>query len=137
MAFNGYLFKADDAVNAFPNKYIAKNSYVVSPNQHTVLKSYREDNTNTLHEVLASTTKTFIEFETVNVNRTEAAAIRSYFETYASDVTNQIIEIEFYNPRTDAYVTGIFKYSDLTFKVNYITSSEVIMAPLTITLEEF
>lgn len=137
MAFSGYLFKAEDASSAFPNQYIAKNSYVVSPDQHTVLKSYREDNTNTLHEVLASTTKTFIEFETVNVNRTEAAAIKSYFETYASDTTNQVIDIEFYNPGTDAYATGTFKYSDLTFKVNYITSSEVIMAPLTITLEEF
>lgn len=137
MAFGGYLFKATTNNVVFPNQYIAKTSYVVEPNQHRVLKSYREDNTCTLHEVLATTTKTKISFETINLDATSATAIVNFFVNNASDATNQVIEITYYNPRTDAYASGTFKYSDVNFSVNYITATKVIMAPLTITLEEF
>lgn len=139
MAFNGYLIKANGANDPFPNKYIAKTTYKISPNKHTVLKEYREDNTSTLHRILATGRKTSITFETIKLDRTDAAAIVSYFETNASDLTNQTIVLSYYNPRTDAYATGTFYFNDLLFNINYtnIGDLDVYMAPVTITLEEF
>lgn len=111
MAYTGYLVKVGSYT--IPNKYIAYESYKISPDQVMDLDSGR-DTTGVLHRNVLSHTSTKIEFNTPDyITNTEWNTlwtnIKSQFNVGSDAAARQrwrTANVTYYDPLTDSYIAN-------------------------------
>lgn len=105
MAYSGYHIKLGS--NIFPERYIAVETYIITPNQRMDLDSYRDAN-GALHRTVLSHTASKIEWNTPYLYRADKVSMMSFLRANMSDVQSRTFSVTYYDDETDAYKTGTF-----------------------------
>lgn len=137
-AFKGYLLKAVEKNQIFPNEYINYESWESNPNQREEIKAYREENSRNLHRVTASGRKTALKFDTrPNLHLADINKIRKWFYDNESNHDERKIEIEFWDDDNLKYRTITVYRANPKFKIKKITDNDIIYLSQTIDLIEY
>lgn len=101
MAYEGYLVKIGDF--KFPMKYIAEESYEVTPKQRQELDAYR-DSAGTLHREVAPNRPSVVTFETISglSNKEVQELFSKIHERYMNEAERKV-PVTYYLPETDSY----------------------------------
>lgn len=113
MAYSGYHIKMGS--NIFPERYIAVETYIITPNQRMDLDSYRDAN-GALHRTVLSHTASKIEWNTPYLYRADKVSMMSFLRANMSDVQSRTFSVTYYDDETDAYKTGTFYMPDIAFQ---------------------
>lgn len=133
--FNGYLLQFGDTV--FPHKYIAAESYTVTPAARTELSSYR-DNNNLLHVTVSPKFKTKLSFSTLpNLNLTQKKEIQAAVASGCTDSAVRKYTVTYWDDDTNTYKTSSFKMDDIDFKILKIKAETLFYDAIIFKLEEF
>lgn len=120
---------------SFPMRLVAKNGIHVSPNMREEIKASRDDNTRDLIRVTASGTKTQISIDMLgglnNAQKNEALA---WFTSHETDELKRNINLLYYDPDSDSYMTGSFYRANPKYDVIYTTDTDIIWDAFTIEL---
>lgn len=125
MAFAGYLVKIGGYT--FPLKYIAEETYKVSPKQRMDLDTYR-NNFGKLHREVAENMPSSIEFTVISglTNRD----VKKIFELIQSNFVNEAerkVEVTYYIPETDSYSEPEEMYMpNMQFQIDYIDGGTIV-----------
>lgn len=130
MAYSGYHIKLGG--NIFPERYIAVETYIITPNQRMDLDSYRDAN-GVLHRTVLSHTASKIEWNTPYLYRADKVSMMSFLRANMSDVQSRTFSVTYYDDETDAYKTGRFYMPDPAFQ-EYATG---IYLPIRLALIEY
>lgn len=128
MAFAGYLVKID--ATPFPNKFIALESYQVTPDQLTDEDDYL-DGDGKLHRNVLPHDRTKAEFNTPPINQADNAELQALFPNTVS------MAATLWNPRTGAYEAGTYYVPDITFEIYDITATDIKYKPIRIAFIEY
>ena len=128
MAFLGYLLKINGVI--FPNKFIAVETYQITPNQKTDEDSYVDGN-GKLHRTVLAHERSKMEFSTPQIRESENVSLQSYFPNTVS------MSAEYWNPRKHAYESGTFYTPDIVFDIFTITTTDVRYKPIRLALIEY
>jgi len=134
MAYSGYLLQFGNML--LPNKYIAQNTYSVTPNQRTELSAYR-DNNNSLHRATSSNFKTKITFSTTPLELTDKQTIQAIIANGMTDSTERKVLVTYWNDETNSYSVGEFYIPDITFNVIDTIGDSIYYGPISYTLIEY
>lgn len=126
--FNGYLLKINGVI--FPNKFIAVESYQITPNQITDEDSYI-DSDGRLHRNVLPHKRSKLEFNTPHIREAQNGELQSYFPDTIS------MDAEYWNPRKRVYESGTFYTPDLTFEIKDIKENDILYKPIRIALIEY
>lgn len=108
MAFEGWVFKING--REFPNNLIAFESFKITPNQIMDLDPYR-DADGLLHRTALPHTSTSIEFSTPHLRLADVELLNTFLTK-----ENRIrCEVEYWNPNTSSYATGMFYIADVPY----------------------
>lgn len=128
MAFAGYLLKIDGVI--FPNKFIAMETYQITPNQKIDDETYT-DGDGVLHRSVLPHDRTKAEFNTTYIKEADSAELQSYFPDTLS------ASVQYWNPKKSTYETGTFYVPDITFEIYSITATSVLYKPIRIAFIEY
>ena len=115
MAYNGYLLKFGN--EELPNKYLAYDSYSITPNQRTELEAYRDQNTNKLHRETIPYFKTKIDCETHVMYEDEKISFQNIIRSGLVNAIERKYHVEYYDPEESTYKEGDFYIPDTEFKI--------------------
>lgn len=115
MAYKGYLLKFGGT--PLPNKYLAYDSYTITPNQRTEIAAYRDQNTNKLHRETIPFFKTKIDCETHVMYEDEKIEFQSILRSGLVNAIERKYNVEYYDTEENAYKTGEFYIPDTEFKI--------------------
>lgn len=133
--FKGYLLKAVDTNEIFPEKYIVFESWDTNPNQREEVKAYREDYSRALHRVTANGEMSTIKFKVRdNLHLVDKIKIQDFFYRAESDHKQRNIRIEFWNDDTNSYTEGIFYRPNPKFTIKRHTNDDIIYKEMEIEL---
>ena len=133
--FKGYLLKAVDTNEIFPEKYIVFESWDTNPNQREEVKAYREDYSRTLHRITANGEMSTIKFKVRdNLHLADKMKIQNFFYRAESDHKQRNIRIEFWNDDTNSYTEGIFYRPNPKFTIKRHTNDDIIYKEMEIEL---
>ncbi len=129
-----YLIKFGSTV--LPNEYITSDGYAATPNQRTELEAYRDADV-LLHRVTSPNYKTSITLTLCPMSASEKQAVQ---ETIDSGVINDVerkVNVTYWNDETNAYATGNFYISDVTYTPMGYYGGEKWYKSITYTLTEY
>ena len=115
MAYKGYLLKFGNT--KLPNKYLAYDSYEITPNQRTELEAYRDQNTNKLHRETIPYPKTKIDCETHVMYEDEKIEFQNILKNGLVNALQRKYNVEYYDPEENTYKSGEFYIPDTPFKI--------------------
>lgn len=126
--FLGYFIRATRTNAAFPNNYIAYDTYTCTPNQREEIKAYRDENTRELYRITAAGMKTKITFTTRgSLHKADKDAILNFFTSAesvdpdpATALKQRKIQLTFWDDENDTYRTSYFYRPNPTFKIKRI-----------------
>jgi len=129
--WEGYLFASIDGsgniIQKFPDKYIALESYEVTPNQREEIKAYRDDYTRNLTRVTATGMKNKITFITrENLHLNEIYEVDTFFTSAEVNATERKIRLKYWNQEDYAYTTGYFYRPNKSYKMRKISNTDII-----------
>lgn len=139
MAFSGYLIKLGGSSGTeLPLKYMAVESYQVTPNQRMDLDSTR-DTTGLLHRTALAHTASKIEFNTPYMKNSDIDTMMTMFRTAWTNTRERKVVLYYYDPETNGYKTGNFYMPDIQFTMyNVDTVNNIIMyEPIRIAFIEY
>ena len=119
MAFNGKLVELKTGLNTyvdFPTKYIKAESYKVTPQQRLETEAKRAAS-GVLHRTTVSHTASKIDFNTTALTNTEVKAIHDLLASAYTDSLQRKLDLRYYDPATDAYLTGTFYVPDIDYDI--------------------
>ena len=123
MAFSGYLIKLKGGTaENLPFRYMATESYNVTPNQRMEAKANRATSGKLVRQTVAHTA-TKIEFETPPCTNIEAAALNTLLRNHFTSTLERKIVLEYYDPETDTYKEGTFYMPDAQYKISRIDTT--------------
>lgn len=129
MAFSGYLIKIGN-YDTFFNRYIVSASYKVAKKIIDV-DSYRDAN-GVLHRNAMDHLSYTIEFELKPLDNvrleTVMSAIRSNFVT----AKERKLNVNFYVPEDDAYVTASCYMPDIEYTIDHLTAGKIFYKNVTL-----
>lgn len=117
MAFTGYLIKftaRNGTVTELPIKYMAFESYKITPNQRMDLDPTR-DTTGLLHRNALQHTATKVEFETPPLSNNQVEALMSILRANWLNTLERDVNMSYYDPETNGYKSGHFYMPDVQF----------------------
>lgn len=140
MAFGGYLISnsTGGAANAFPMKYIAAETWEISPQQREEIKAYRDDNTRNLTRVTAAGMKTAITFQTIDgLTNSDMFRVLQWF--YSNEITHKErnLVLEYWDDYGQLYKTGTFYRANPHFTIDHIDGTTIYYKSLTVELVEY
>jgi hypothetical protein len=127
MAFNGYYLKIDGVI--FPDDLISIESLKITPNQIQEDDPFRDTNGKMHHNELPHKV-TKIEFNTPTITQARNATLQTFF------VSMRDKSVEYWNPKTGGYQSGIFYVPDIDFTINYQIGNTIYYNPIRIALIE-
>ena len=128
MAFLGYLLKINGVI--FPNKFIAIETYQITPNQVIDEDSYTDGN-GVLHRSILPHKRSKAEFNTSAINHASNVELQTYFPNTIS------MSAEYWNPKKNTYETGTFYTPDIVFSIMKTTATDILYSPIRIALIEY
>lgn len=127
MAYSGYLIKLKGGTaENLPFKFIAIESYQITPNQRMEAKANRAT-TGLLHRTTVSHTATKIEFETPPCTNREVAALNAMLTRHYTNALERKLVIEYYDPETDTYKEGTVYMPDVQYKISRVDNRNNII----------
>ena len=140
MAFNGLLIelKTNNSYVEFPTKYVKAESYKVTPCQRMEVSANRAS-TGVLVRNTASHTASKIDLTTVNLTNTEVAAIHTLLANAYTDALQRKLDLRYYDPSSDTYLTGTFYIPDIDYEISRIdrTNNVIHYNPIRIAFIEY
>lgn len=128
MAFAGYFLKINGTT--FPNYLIAIESLIITPDQIMDDDSFI-DLTGKLQRSILPHTRSKIEFNTPTLDQASNIELQSFFSNMVT------LNVEYFNPKTGAYKTGVFYAPDIDFTINYNIGGNIYYNPIRIALIEY
>ena len=136
--FRGYLLKAIETGDIFPDEYIKLETWDSTPNSREEIKAYRDENSRDLTRVTAAGKKSSFKFTTRNkLHLSQKKEIQEFFTNAESDHTQRKVELEFWNDEDNEYKTGYFYRPDMNFPIYKITDDDILYRELTIECVEY
>ena len=128
MAFNGKLLelKTGNDYVEFPLKYIKAESYDITPHQRMESSANRATS-GKLNRTTVSHTASKIEFETIVLTNKEVKDISDKLSAAYTDSLQRKLEIRYYVPETDSYVTGIVYVPDIHFPIMRVDKTNMVV----------
>lgn len=120
MAYNGYLIKVGDYI--IPFKYIALESYKITPNYRQDLDPFR-DNNGVLTRNVVSNMPSKVEIKTPYLY---ARQMRDLMQNISANYTNEAekkASVTYYCPDTDSYKTADMYCPDFDFELYRVEPS--------------
>ena len=138
MAFAGYLLKAVDTNEVFPNQYIEYESWTSTPDRREELVAYRDDNTRNLVRVTAAGKKSTFSFNLRDgLHLKDKQKIQSFFTRAEVDTDQRKVQLEFWNDETNSYDTGFFYRPNMPFPIKSITENDIVYGKLSLEFIEY
>lgn len=122
MAFSGYLIKIGN-YDTFFNNYIVSASYKVAKKVLDV-DSYRDANW-VLHRNAMDHLSYTIEFELKPLNNTRLENVMSIIRSNFTTAKERKLNITFYVPEDDAYVTASCYMPDIEYTIDHLTAGMI------------
>lgn len=120
MAYSGYLIKLKGGTaENLPFKFIAIESYQITPNQRMEAKANRAT-TGLLHRTTVSHTASKVEFETPPCTNLDIAELNAMLSRHYTSSLERKIVIEYYDPETDSYKEGTMYMPDVQYKISRV-----------------
>lgn len=125
MAFSSTtgLVQVQNASNSnwvtIPMKYMALESYKITPDQMLDLDSYRSETGVLLRNVLEHTA-TKVEFNTPIISSTDLQAMLTIIKNGYTNAKSHRLKLKYYDPETDDYKTGTFYRPDIEYTMRHI-----------------
>lgn len=118
MAFNGKLIELDTSGSyvEFPATYIKAEGYRVTPNQRMETSANRATS-GVLVRKTASHTATKIDLETVPITNREVSEIYTLLSNAYTDSLQRKLNLRYYDPLSDDYLTGTFYIPDIDYDI--------------------
>ena len=118
MSFNGKLVELKTGANyiEFPATYIKAESYKVTPNQRMESSANRSA-TGVLVRKTLSHTASKIDFTTIPLTNKDVLAINTLLSNAYTDSAQRKLDLRYYDPATDAYLTGTFYVPDIDYDI--------------------
>lgn len=130
MAYKGYLVKVGEY--KFPLKYIAEETYEVTPKQRQELDAYR-DSTGTLHREVASNRPSVVRFKTISglTNKEIKELFAQIHANYLNEDERKLM-VTYYLPETDIYSEPEEMYiPNMKFPIEYVENDTVVYSSIT------
>ena len=131
--FEGWLLKINGTI--LPNKFIHAGTYKITPDQETDLDDYTDGNGRFNRNVLpAKATK--IEFDVKPLRLTQ---MQEFLEIFPNDDEDNMIQIEYWNPRRNRYQTGDAYIPDISFEpyMVYKNINDILYNPFRVAFIEY
>ena len=117
MSFNGVLLYLNG--NAFPLRYVYKESYKITPQARLDLDPFRNTEGWLMRNVLSHTASK-ISFQTKPMWNNDHAAMWSFIRGSYENEHERKVFITYYCPDTDGYATGHFYIPDFTPQMDLV-----------------
>ena len=136
--WQGFLFKATQSGDVFPDKYINYESYDTTPNQREEIKAYRDDNSRELHRITADGMKSTFTFTTRdNLDLQAMNEIMTFFMSNETNQKERKIQLTYWDNEQFTYKTGFFYRSNQEFKIKKISNNNIWYKEMTFKLIEY
>ena len=118
MAFNGKLLelKTNGSWVNFPLKFIAFESYSITPDQRMEASANRATSGKLVRDTVEHTASK-IEFNTPPVTNSEVREMNNMFSAAFTNARERKLEVRYYDTETDAYKTGEFYMPDTEYPI--------------------
>lgn len=128
MAYNGYLIKllGGSGSEILPFDYIGLDSYKITPNQRLESKAGRAT-TGYLHRTTVAHTASKIEFSTPPITNINLVELNALLRRHYTDTLQRKLNIEYYDPETDAYKQGTCYMPDVDYNIERIDNTNNIV----------
>lgn len=116
MAYQGYLISFNTGI--LPMKYMATQSYIITPNQRIDLDSGVSNANGILVRNVLEHTRSKIEWNTpAMLNNKDIAALNSFLRENYENWKERRIAATYYDVETDSYKTGTFYMPDVQYTI--------------------
>lgn len=128
MAFAGYLIKLGGSEGTeLPIDYMKAESYAAE--NRTTENESRKAVTGLLHRSVATHKAVQVSFKTKAITNASLAALNAMIRSAMADELTRNIDIEYYDPETDAYKEAHCYMPDVKFTIGKIETGNVITYP--------
>lgn len=132
--FKGYLLKFGDV--EFPTDYLLESSYRCTPNQRTVIDTFKSLD-NITHRDVHKSYKTKIEIDTDSYFSLDVKAeMQDIFRAGLINEIERLYTVTYWNDETNKYATGKFFMDDIQFTILEVTDDDIIYDSIKIVLQE-
>ena len=137
MAYSGYLIKVGGANGTIlPMKYVAYNSYNITPNQRMESEANRAV-TGLLHRSTVSHTATKIEYNTPPLTNDDVDSMMTLFKNAWTSTIERKLKLQYYDMETNSYKEGDFYMPDIKFEIERLEGNTVHYSPIRIAFIEY
>jgi hypothetical protein len=128
MAYSGKLVevKISNSWTNIPMKYMAIESYKVTPNQRMESSANRAID-GVLRRQTVAHTATKIEFTTPPLTNSDVNALNTLLTSAFTDSLQRKLSVKYYNPSSDTYETGTFYMPDVEYPINRVDNKNNII----------
>lgn len=122
-----------------PNKYLAYESYKITPNQRTELSAYRDQNINKLHRETIPYFKTKIDCDTKPMYEREKMEMQEIMRSGLVNATERKYRVEYYDTENNVYKSGDFYIPDTEFSIIKVDdeANEILYNKIRLALIEY
>lgn len=117
-------------------KYIAFNSYKITPNQRQDEDSYRDANF-LLHRNVLEHTPSKIEWNSPPMTNRQISFFNKLLKDNYLDYLQRKITATYYDPETDSYKKGVFYMPDAQYTIKFVKENEILYDPIRYALIEY
>ena len=137
MAYSGYLIKVGGSNGTIlPMKYVAYNSYNITPNQRMESEAKRSV-TGVLYRSTVAHTATKVEFNTPPLTNDDVDTMMTLLKNAWTSTIERKLTLQYYDMETNTYKEGTFYMPDIKYEIERLEGNTVHYSPIRIAFIEY